>query len=96
MVSSLFVLDYLLADCIDISVFFFSGGLIDDGREQPMSLAKAKRDQIRTAKFPLDKYLKRTIGYKTLRLPQVLLLLLKVLVLLEALTTSVFLSVYLS
>ncbi|RXG51167.1 Mitochondrial ribonuclease P protein 1-like protein [Armadillidium vulgare] len=35
---------------------YIIGGILDEGRTSPLSLAKAKRENIRTEKLPLDKY----------------------------------------
>ncbi|RXG61192.1 Mitochondrial ribonuclease P protein 1-like protein [Armadillidium vulgare] len=35
---------------------YIIGGILDEGRTSPLSLAKAKRENIKTEKLPLDKY----------------------------------------
>lgn len=37
---------------------YIVGGIVDKGGEEPLTLAKSKREGIRTAKFPLDQYLR--------------------------------------
>lgn len=48
--------------------------MVDKSNGAPLSLAKAKRDGIRTAKFPLDNHLQWGIGIKSLTLNQVRLI----------------------
>lgn len=47
------------------------GALVDKSKCEPLSLAKAKRDKLRMAKFPIDKYLHWGQGHKSLALNQV-------------------------
>lgn len=51
---------------------YIIGALVDKSNSEPISLAKAKRDGIRFAKFPLDLYLNWKLGVKTLTLNQCL------------------------
>lgn len=45
--------------------------MVDKTKTEPVSLAKAKKDGLRMAKFPLDKYLNWGYGVKSLCLNQV-------------------------
>lgn len=45
---------------------YIIGAFVDTGPSLPLSFAKAKTEKIRTAKFPLDKYLKWKQGTKSL------------------------------
>lgn len=47
---------------------YIIGAYIDTGAKLPLSFAKAKAEKIRTAKFPLDRYLKWKQGQKSLPL----------------------------
>lgn len=61
----------------DPSKVYIIGALVDKANPRPLSLAKAKKEGIQTAKLPLDKYLKWTGGSgKNLALNQVLSILL--------------------
>lgn len=54
----------------DHSAVYIIGGLVDKVNARPLTLAKAKRERIKMAKFPLDRYLKWTLGNKSLTLNQ--------------------------
>lgn len=47
------------------------GGVVDKGQQKPLTLAKAKSLEIRTARFPIDKYV-RFRSHKSLTLDQVM------------------------
>lgn len=48
-----------------------SGAIVDKSYSEPLTLAKAKRDGIRVARFPLENYLNWGMGGKSLTLNQV-------------------------
>jgi ribonuclease P protein 1 len=52
-------------------LFAFAGAFVDKSQCEPLSLAKAKKEGLRMAKFPLDKYLQWQRGIKSLTLNQV-------------------------
>ncbi|KAL3853176.1 hypothetical protein ACJMK2_016741 [Sinanodonta woodiana] len=56
---------------------FIIGGLVDTHGQKPASFARAMGDNLRTAKLPLDKYLRWGIGKKNLTLDQVFNILLE-------------------
>lgn len=55
----------------DHNAIYILGGLVDKVNAKPLTLAKAKREKIKMAKLPLDRYLKWSIGNKSLTLNQV-------------------------
>lgn len=56
---------------------YIVGGFVDKVSEKPVSLARAKEQGIRTAKFPLDKYLLWGMGKKSLPINQVVAIMLE-------------------
>ena len=43
-------------DFIDSDMVYIVGALVDKAKEEPLAYAKAKREGIRSARFPLEKY----------------------------------------
>ncbi|XP_045478340.1 mitochondrial ribonuclease P protein 1 homolog [Harmonia axyridis] len=61
----------------DHDAFYIIGAIVDKVNQAPLSLARAKEQNIKMAKFPLDRYLSWAGGSgKSLTLNQVLLILL--------------------
>ncbi|KAL8591403.1 hypothetical protein ACOMHN_022209 [Nucella lapillus] len=56
---------------------YIVGGIVDKTNTQPLSLARAKEQGIRVAKFPLDNYLLWGQGTKSLTLDQVMAIMLE-------------------
>ncbi|GAB6026913.1 hypothetical protein CHUAL_013557 [Chamberlinius hualienensis] len=75
---------YLTPDCkndiqkFDHDAIYIIGALVDKGSKQPLSLAKAKQENIKMARLPLDYYLEWGSGDKTLTLDQMLKILLEI------------------
>jgi ribonuclease P protein 1 len=63
----------------DHDAIYIIGAMVDKGNSEPLSLAKAKREGLKMAKLPLDKYLMWGSGRsKTLTLNQIMRILLDV------------------
>ncbi len=54
-----------------LQTFSFVGALVDERKNEPLSLANAKRENLRMAQFPIDKYLNWCQGSKLLPINQV-------------------------
>lgn len=50
---------------------YLVGALVDKAQQQPLSMMKVRRQGLRSAQFPLDKYLKWIMGVKSLPINQV-------------------------
>ncbi|KAK9502174.1 hypothetical protein O3M35_012757 [Rhynocoris fuscipes] len=57
---------------------YIIGAMVDKTNQEPLSLAKAKSEQVRMAKLPLDRYLDWGIGTKSLTINQCLKIMLDV------------------
>jgi ribonuclease P protein 1 len=55
---------------------YIIGAIVDKAKEDPLTLARAKKEKIRTMRFPLDKYLRWVQGSKSLTLNHVVKILL--------------------
>ncbi|XP_037780670.1 mitochondrial ribonuclease P protein 1 homolog [Penaeus monodon] len=62
----------------DHNAVYIVGGIVDTGENEPVTLAKAKREGIRMQKLPLDRYLEWGIGGKCLTLNQIVSILLDI------------------
>lgn len=62
----------------DHDAVYIVGGIVDTGENEPVTLAKAKREGIRMQKLPLDRYLEWGIGGKCLTLNQIVNILLDI------------------
>lgn len=56
----------------DHDSIYIVGGIVDRYNQEPLSLAKAKRENLRMARLPLDKYLDWGVGGKSLPLNQMI------------------------
>ncbi|KAI0219891.1 RNA (guanine-9-)-methyltransferase domain-containing protein 1 [Lamellibrachia satsuma] len=61
----------------DHNDIYIVGGIVDKATEVPLTMARAKNNRIRTAKFPLDHYLKWLQGSRALTVNQVVSILLE-------------------
>jgi len=62
----------------DHDTIYIIGGIVDKSIQQPVSLAKAKREGIRVARLPLDQYLNWGEGTKSLTLDQMMKIMLDI------------------
>ncbi|CAD5112682.1 unnamed protein product [Dimorphilus gyrociliatus] len=62
----------------DHNAIYIIGGIVDRSEEVPLTFAKAKKEKIRSVRFPLERYLDWTRGSKSLTIDQVVGILLRI------------------
>jgi len=65
-------------DIFDHDTTYIIGGIVDKSNQEPLTLAKAKREGIRMAKLPLDRYLHWASSSKSLTLDQMIKIMLDI------------------
>jgi len=64
-------------DCVDDDDVYIIGAIVDKAVEDPLTLARAKEEKLRTVRFPIDKHIRWVQGSKSLPLNHVINILLE-------------------